>query len=171
MAGSTGRAQPGFMSALVSSLAVALLSAAIQTPPAPTLSDKLRPPAHMPAVEAALNHCLARAGDGAAGRFLDGFRRHSTEAGRWFYPGGDSYITQVDVGEYPNGCRINAYYWPGATEPLAAWLRHRGYRPGPRPGTFERQLADGRYVKLGYFRGNRQSVVITLGVHATPWAP
>ncbi|MGQ3113376.1 MAG: hypothetical protein ACT6RD_12895 [Brevundimonas sp.] len=159
------------MSAVASSLAMALLGAAIQTPPAPTLSDILRPPAHMPAVEAALNHCLARAGDGAAGRFLEGFRRHSTEAGRWFYPGGDSYILQIDMAERADGCLIISYDWPGATEPLAAWLRARGYRSGPRPGTFERQLADGRYVTLGYFRGNRQSVVITLGVHATPWAP
>lgn len=147
------------MTSLVPLVAALAMTAAGQTP-LPSLRGLTAPPAHRPAVEAALGYCLARAGDGATPPGPAGFARSEDGAARWLYPAGRGAALRVSVTDSVAGCSLVIQQWPGATEPVAAWLRARGYRAGAQPTTLERVLPGRRLVRVSHMRGTRDSLLM-----------
>lgn len=129
----------------------------------PSLSQLTAAPPHMPAVEAALVHCLARAGDGPRSARPSGFARNEAQPERWLYPATRGAALRVGLTEDAGGCSLVVHEWPGATAPISAWLRARGYAPGPRPDVFQRTLSRGRGVQVGVMRGGGRSLLIFVG--------
>lgn len=157
---------------LIGSLVVSVAAAApdvlaAQAGPAssrlPSLSQLTAAPPHMPAVEAALVHCLARAGDGPRSARPSGFVRNEAQPERWLYPATRGAALRVGLTEDAGGCSLVVHEWPGATAPISAWLRARGYAPGPRPDVFQRTLSRGRGVQVGVMRGGGRSLLIFVG--------
>lgn len=133
------------------------------SPRLPSLRALTTPPAHMPAVEAALTYCLARAGDGARSTAPPGFGRSEARAGVWLYPAARGAALRVNLTEDATGCSLVVHEWPGATEPIAAWLRARGYRIGAQHSVFERGVTGGRVAQVGIMRGSGRTVLIFVG--------
>ena len=80
--------------------------------------------------------------------------------------GASSTTTQINsagLTEDAGGCSLVVHEWPGATAPISAWLRTRGYAPGPRPDVFQRTLSRGRGVQVGVMRGGGRSLLIFVG--------
>lgn len=138
-------------------------SSTTPSPRLPSLRALTTPPAHMPAVEAALTYCLARAGDGARSTAPSGFGRSEARSGVWLYPATRGAALRVSLTEDAAGCSLIVHEWPGTTEPIAASLRARGYRIGAQPSVFERAVAGGRVAQVGIMRGSGRSVLIFVG--------
>lgn len=156
------------MNPLIPLLAVLALGGGGQSstnpsPRLPSLRALTTPPAHLPAVEAALAHCLGRAGDGVRSTAPSGFGRSEARAGVWLYPATRGAALRVSLTEDATGCSLVVHEWPGATEPIAAWLGARGYRVGAQPSVFERTLSAGRVVQVGIMRGAGRSLLIFVG--------
>ena len=156
------------MASLPSILAGLWLVTAGQSPSLPSLRALTAPPAHMPAVEAAMRYCLARAGDGTAAASPEGFAPSPHDANRWIHPVGPRRPQLISLRPSTTGCGLVIHDWPGATEPIAAWLRARGFRPGTVTGAFERRLPGGRTAHVGYLRGDRGSILMSISGAPAP---
>ena len=159
------------MNPLIPLLGVLALSGGGQSstgpsPSLPSLRALTAPPAHMPAVEAAMRYCLARAGDGRASASPEGFALSPHDTNRWIHPVDPRRL--ISLRPSTTGCGLVIHDWPGATEPIAAWLRARGFRPGTVTGAFERRLPGGRTAHVGYLRGDRGSILMSISGAPAP---